>query len=191
MTRKQSFWRNRIVDQGEVAAADLVPNPSNWRAHPVFQRSALSGALKEIGWVQQVVVNRTTGHLIDGHLRVDLARELNEKVPVLYVELSEDEERLVLATLDPLSALATADQDALDALLASISTTDESLAALLDKLRVTDADDALIDDDEYEQKAIAFVVEVSVATTADRDRASEALTKIGLTPTVRTVRADA
>jgi hypothetical protein len=31
-------------------------------------------------------------------------------LPVTYVELSDDEERLVLATLDPLASLAPADE---------------------------------------------------------------------------------
>jgi hypothetical protein len=41
-------------------------------------------------------------------------------VPVTYVELSEDEERLVLASLDPLAAMATAEQEQLTALLAGL-----------------------------------------------------------------------
>jgi DNA modification methylase len=53
---------------------------------------------------------------------------------VAYVELSEAEERLVLASLDPLAAMATAEQDALEALLASLSPADEALATLLAEL---------------------------------------------------------
>ena len=41
-------------------------------------------------------------------------------MPVTYVELSEDEERLVLASLDPLAAMATAEQEQLAALLAGL-----------------------------------------------------------------------
>ena len=78
--------------------------------------------MSEVGWVAQVMVNRTTGHVVDGHLRVELAISRNEPtVPVTYVELSEDEERLVLASLDPLAAMATADTDLLSALLAELT----------------------------------------------------------------------
>lgn len=95
-------WRTRIVGHADVAPADLVPNPRKWRTHPAEQQAALSGALSEVGWVAEVLVNRTTGHVVDGHLRVDLAVARKEPtIPVTYVELSEDEERLVLATLDP------------------------------------------------------------------------------------------
>ncbi len=56
------------------------------------------------------MVNRTTGHVVDGHLRVELAVARNEpSVPVTYVELSEDEERLVLATSTPSAAMAAAE----------------------------------------------------------------------------------
>jgi len=125
-------WKNRIVGHDELAPDDLVPNPRNWRTHPAEQQAALSGALAEVGWVAEVLVNRATGHVVDGHLRVELALARKEPtVPVTYVELSEDEERLVLATLDPLAAMATAERDALAALLADLSPGDGAVASLL------------------------------------------------------------
>ncbi len=125
-------WRNRIVGSGEEAPEQLLANPANWRTHPREQQEALAGALAEVGWVGQVLVNRTTGHVVDGHLRVELAISRAEpSVPVLYVELSEAEEHLVLATLDPLAAMATAEKDALAALLAGLETDDVALARML------------------------------------------------------------
>ncbi|WP_374688593.1 DNA modification methylase [Promineifilum sp.] len=91
--------------------------------------------LKEIGLVQNVVANRTTGHLVDGHLRVMLAmRENQPVVPVTWVELSEEEERLILASLDPLAAMATADAGALDALLSSVQSGEAAVQAMLAEL---------------------------------------------------------
>jgi hypothetical protein len=128
-------WRNRIVGHGDVAPADLVPNPRNWRTHPAEQQRALTGALAEVGWVAEVLVNRTTGHVVDGHLRIELALDRNEPtIPVTFVELSEDEERLVLATLDPLAAMADAEAASLAELLAGLEPADEALRALLDDL---------------------------------------------------------
>ena len=66
-------WRNRITGHADVAPASLLPHPANWRRHPVRQQRALAGALGEVGWVAQVMVNRVTGHLVDGHLRLELA----------------------------------------------------------------------------------------------------------------------
>ena len=68
-----SRWRNRIVGTGSEPPERLVANPLNWRIHPPRQHAALAGALASVGWVQQVVVNRRTGFVVDGHLRVALA----------------------------------------------------------------------------------------------------------------------
>ena len=66
-------WKNRIVGSGEEAPDQLLANPANWRVHPKVQQQALAGILGQVGWVQQVLVNRRTGHVVDGHLRVALA----------------------------------------------------------------------------------------------------------------------
>jgi hypothetical protein len=130
-----SIWRNRIVGHADVPPADLVPNPRNWRAHPPEQQRALAGALAEVGWVAEVLVNRTSGNVVDGHLRIELALAQSEPIiPVTYVELSEGEERLVLASLDPLAAMATAEQEQLAALLAGLEPDDDALRVLLDDL---------------------------------------------------------
>src|SRR5438034_1757612 len=128
-------WRNRIIGHADVPPADLVPNPRNGRTHPTAQQLALGGALAEVGWVAEVLVNETTGHVVDGHLRIELAVAREEPtVPVTYVELSEDEERIVLATLDPLAAMADAETEALAQLLAGLEPADEALRELLDDL---------------------------------------------------------
>ena len=65
-----------------------------------------------------MTVNRRTGHVVDGHLRIELALTRKEpSVPVTYVDLSEDEERLVLASLDSLAAMAEAEVSKLAELL--------------------------------------------------------------------------
>ncbi|MCI4355413.1 MAG: hypothetical protein L3K06_08635, partial [Thermoplasmata archaeon] len=125
-------WANRIVGHGEVDPSTLVPNPANWRTHPTAQARALEGALGEVGWVVGVIVNRVTGHLVDGHLRVERAVARGEPtVPVAYVELTTDEERLVLATLDPLGALAGADTAMLAELLAGLAPGNDALERML------------------------------------------------------------
>lgn len=64
-------------------------------------------------------------------------------LPVVIVDLSEEEEALVLATLDPLSELAEIDQEALDRLLAEVEVTDTTLMELLADLGSEQALDAL------------------------------------------------
>ena len=95
------------MGHAEEAPDRLLAHPSNWRSHPKAQREALADVLDEVGYVATVLVNRRTGRLVDGHLRVELARARGEaSIPVTYVDLSAEEEALVLASLDPLAAMA-------------------------------------------------------------------------------------
>jgi hypothetical protein len=127
-------WRNRIVGEAVVDPHTLIDHEANFRRHGEAQQSAMGGALGELGWIQRVVVNRTTGRIIDGHLRAELARRQGQQVPVVYVDLTEDEERIALATIDPIGALAETDQAALDELLDSLEVEDPALAAMLSEL---------------------------------------------------------
>lgn len=80
--------RSRIVGEGMLPPGELKANPQNWRRHPKAQLDALAGMLDTVGWVQRVVVNRTTGNMVDGHARVELAlKRAESEVPVLFVEL--------------------------------------------------------------------------------------------------------
>lgn len=75
--------------------------------------------------------------MVDGHLRVAMAISQGQPtIPVTWVELSEAEEKMALATLDPLSALAGADKEQLDALLREVSTGDAAVQAMLAELAV-------------------------------------------------------
>lgn len=128
-------WQSRIVGHGEMRPDDIVPHPDNWRRHPLPQSEAMLGILEEVGWVQDVVVNKRTNRLIDGHLRVELAQRQGEtRIPVVFVDLSEEEERLVLATMDPIGAMARQDDSRLQALLAKVKAEDEALQKVLGNL---------------------------------------------------------
>lgn len=131
--------KNRIVREADVPPGELLANPFNYRMHPKFQREVMGAALKEIGWLQRVMVNQTTGHMIDGHLRVELALEQGEpSVPVSYVEVTEAEERKALATFDPITGLAETDNELLQALLGSVKAEEETLQEYLDSMKDED-----------------------------------------------------
>lgn len=125
-------WHNRIVGHGEEAPDQLLANPANWRIHPKHQQDALAGVLREVGIVQDIIVNSRTGYVVDGHLRVSLAmREGQATIPVKYVDLSESEEALILATFDPLSALAGTDRVKLEELLREVSSGESAVQQML------------------------------------------------------------
>lgn len=142
-------WRNRITGAGEEAPDQLLANPANWRIHSKAQQDALAGALDQVGWVQQVLINRRSGFVVDGHARVALALSRCEPaVPVLYVDLAPEEEALVLATLDPIGAMAGRDDEKLRALLAEVTVDDAGLLALLGDLGGSEPKAGLTDPDE-------------------------------------------
>lgn len=107
-------WKSRIVGTGWEDPKQLLANPLNWRTHPREQQQAIEGSLSSVGWVQFAMVNSRTGYLVDGHARVKQALDQGQRVPVVYVDLSPSEERLVLATLDPIGAMAGKDQEILN-----------------------------------------------------------------------------
>lgn len=113
-------FRNRIIGLREVPASALLKNPNNWRKHPSSQRRALKAALGEIGIADALVARETAEglELIDGHLRADVSGD--QPVPVLVLDVTDEEARVLLATLDPLAAMAETDSVALDALVKSV-----------------------------------------------------------------------
>jgi len=109
----------------------LAPNPANWRTHPAQQVDTYRGIKEQVGWAGALLYNEATGRLIDGHLRRDEAERDGERVPVLVGSWTEEQEALVLASLDPIAAMAEADEAVLGALLQDIEAeSGRALAAL-------------------------------------------------------------
>lgn len=128
-------YQNRIVGSGMEAPDQLLANPYNWRIHPEQQQRLLGAVLEDIGVLQEVIVNRRTGHLVDGHLRVMLAiRHGQPEIPVSYVDLSEDEEKAALLALDTLTAMAKSNAFLFEQLLDGVTTGSAELMAYLDKM---------------------------------------------------------
>lgn len=124
--------RSRVVGHAEVPPDQLLAHELNFRRHPGSQLDALRGSLRDLGWVKSILVNQATGKVIDGHARVEEAlRQGAAMVPVEYVSLTEEEERLALALLDPISEMARRDDQALAGLLSQVTTDDPALLAVL------------------------------------------------------------
>jgi hypothetical protein len=127
--------RDRIKAFRRVPASSLRPSADNWRTHPQIQRDALRGLLAEIGYAGATLCRELPDgglEIIDGHLR---AEEMGDReVPVLVTDLTNEEAKKLLATFDPLGAMAQADAAKLDALLQQVSTTDGAVASLLSQL---------------------------------------------------------
>lgn len=127
--------RNRIIGSGMISPKKLMENPDNWRGHPLKQEQVVEGALEEVGWVRGILINKRTGNMVDGHLRAKIAKKRGEKlVPYEMIDVSLEEERVILATLDPSSEMAEMNKEVLRPLLDKITVGSAALQKLLSTL---------------------------------------------------------
>jgi hypothetical protein len=106
-TAQHSPVRNRIKCHRKVRAGDLVPHEWNFRSHPGVQKAALHSLYEEVGFARSLVAFELPDgrlKLIDGHLRRDLDPDMLVDVEIL--DVTEEEARKLLLTMDPLAALA-------------------------------------------------------------------------------------
>ena len=159
--------RDRIKSLRRVPAGKLKTSPKNWREHGEAQRSALRGALAEIGFADAVLARQLEDgslEIIDGHLRLEeVPPEM--KVPTLVLDVTEDEAATLLATLDPIGALAETNQEALAELIEGCRPETPELESFLDKLA---ADNALELTPPAEQLAEPTKIYEVIVTCADR-----------------------
>jgi hypothetical protein len=123
--------RNRIVRHVRIRAGDLVAHELNPRRHPTAQRQALVDLYTEVGFARSLLAFAMPDgrlKLIDGHLRQQLDPEMEVDVEVL--DVSEEEARKLLLSIDPLTALAENDTARLDELRKITETGSDALANL-------------------------------------------------------------
>lgn len=123
-----------------MKAKDLTMNPHNWRLHPETQKQAVREFVKEVGWAGVLLYNETTHRLIDGHLRKAIS-DPDEEVPVLVGAWTEDQERKILAVLDPLGSMAEQDDKMFAELARDLEFTSHDLMALVEE-QMTQAGEA-------------------------------------------------
>ncbi len=99
--------RNRIKGHRRVRAGDLVPHEWNFRLHPEMQKAALEALYRDVGFARSLLAYELPDgrlKLIDGHLRRDIDPDMEVEVAVL--DVTEDETRALLLSIDPLASLA-------------------------------------------------------------------------------------
>ena len=123
--------KDRIKELRRVPASELLANPKNWRRHPKAQQQALQGVLAEVGFADAVLARDTPEglELIDGHLRQEIMGDA--LVPVLVLDVTEEEADKILLTLDPLAAMAERDDGAIQSLLDGLTFESDDLLELL------------------------------------------------------------
>src|SRR5438552_18020914 len=129
MKRKQrkSPLRNRIIKHLRVRAGDLVPHELNPRVHSQAQRAALTSLFGEIGFARSLLAYELPDgrlKLIDGHLRQGTL-DPDDRITVEVLDVSDDEARKLLLSIDPLAQLAEYDRHTLDALRQTVASDNE------------------------------------------------------------------
>lgn len=100
-------YKNRIVELIRVPASELTVSAKNYRTHDDRQRSALNEVMRIIGFADALIAYRSGGHLvlINGHLRQSDVDQ-DTILPVLVVDLTDEEADVALASYDAISAMA-------------------------------------------------------------------------------------
>ena len=135
--------------------AELIPAPYNPRQDIQpgdAEYEKLKRSLEEFGYVEPVIVNETTGHVVGGHQRLKVLRELGEtEIDCVIVELPEPREKVLNIALNKISNKW--DMDKLNVLLEDLQGTDIDLtitgfdSAEIDNLLTVNIEDD--DEDEY------------------------------------------
>jgi hypothetical protein len=104
----------------------------NFRNSHFAPISRLRALLNEIGYADALLVRQLPDGrlmLIDGHLRAETTPD--SLVPVLVLDVNEEEADKLLLTLDPLAAMAEADAERISQLLKTVRTEDPAIEQLL------------------------------------------------------------
>lgn len=142
--------RDRVVEMRRVPASELEDNDRNWRTHPFAQVQAMGEILDRIGIAGTLLAyhsERNGGKLtlIDGH-----ERKSNHQTdwPTVILDVTDEEADQLLATHDPLGAMAEANKDKLRDLLDGMRVDGPALSNMLHRLRIdSHANDGTADRD--------------------------------------------
>jgi hypothetical protein len=126
--------KNRVLSFSRVKASELLVNPDNVRFHPPEQMAQMTALLEEIGMADAIIVReRPEGYqVLDGHMRRQLLAD--EIVPVIIVDLGDEETYSFLLTFDAIKAMATRDASRVNHLLDRVFAETAQVREMLDKM---------------------------------------------------------
>ena len=113
----------------QIDPAKLTPADYNPRKISDHQAEALKRSLDRWGFVEPIVANKRTGHIVGGHQRLDGALALAlPKVPVHWIDVDESSEKALNIALNKISG--DWDEDLLGKLLADLERDGQDLEDL-------------------------------------------------------------
>ena len=82
----------------------LKPFDRNPRTMTTKDFEDLQRSIKTYGFIEPIIANKTTGHIVGGHQRLRAARALHlDKVPVVWVKLNQAQESALNIALNKIS----------------------------------------------------------------------------------------
>ena len=106
------------IDQ--IPIDDLRPDPANPRRIGDEELESLTRSISEFGLIDPIIVRREDKTVVGGHQRLVAARRLGlKKVPVVFVDLSQEQARLLNLALNKISG--TWDNELLARLMAELN----------------------------------------------------------------------
>jgi hypothetical protein len=130
--------RNRIKELVRIPGSQLLANPANYRVHTEEQNHVLQGVLQQVGFAAAALAYYPSYDpenllLLNGHARAALAGD--DPIPVLVLDVTDEEANLILATHDTISELAGTNQELLDSLIGDLTFDNEGFEYLATLLR--------------------------------------------------------
>lgn len=93
--------KQATIEYKEMDLAQLSPDPNNPRTIGDKAMRSLTASVRRFGLVQPIVVNKTTGHVVGGHQRIQALRKLGQKHAMVAIgEWTLAEERALNVTLN-------------------------------------------------------------------------------------------
>ena len=135
--QKKVVFRDRIKELRRVPANTLIANPKNWRTHSDQQKKILGQLLEEVGYAEALIAGENQEGklvLIDGHLRADMTSD--QTVPVLILDVTEEEADKLLILLDPISSMAGRDDRMLQQIIDETDIENETLNEFINSIIV-------------------------------------------------------
>lgn len=184
--------------------SELLPYPKNPKSHDI---GAIFTSMREFGFIDRLVVNRETMHVLSGHGRIEALLQMRANrddapdgvevvdgiwlIPVDYVDIPEHKEGAAVVTLNRVSEIGGWDDHALAKLLQEIADENLSLLAatgfdeddLAEMLRdINPLDNRRLVSggrDEFGDPPAGFEIIVTAKTVADKNALVEILESAG------------
>lgn len=166
--------RNQKVEFVDARTLLEKRHPLNPKTHSKRQRNAFNALKGQVGWAGVALLNELTGKLLNGHMRVEEAASKGEEVPLVRGRWTKEQEKLILADLDPIGFLAGTDAQAMKSLHAANTRTLNELEKIghKDKERLAQLNQDLHDLAESDDAAKPLLKQAKKRVRIPLDRSS-------------------